>query len=62
MTILILLGIAVLCLFLKDAYEATEDLIGMRWTIFILTAVALVLTVVVGQYATAFFRVLTHWH
>jgi hypothetical protein len=62
MIIIILLGIAVLYLFLKDAYESTEDLIGMRWAIFILTATALVLTVIVGQYVTAFLRVFTHWH
>lgn len=62
MEILLLLAIASLFLFLKDSYESTEDLIGIRWAIFILTAIAIVLTVIVGKYAVIFSKVFTHWN
>jgi hypothetical protein len=61
MSILILLCIAVLYLFLKDAYEATEDLIGMRWTLFVLTAIVLGLIIVIGHKIIIFLQVFKHW-
>ena len=61
MILLLLIGIAVLYLFLKDVYENAVDLVGVRVFFIFLMTVIIVITVVVSKHVNDFFYVLSRF-
>ena len=58
MILLLLIGIAVLYLFLKDTVENAAELLGLRVFLLFLSIVVIVIAYVVSQQANAFLHVL----
>ena len=61
MILLLLIGIAVLYLFLRDAYENAVDLVGVRVFLIFLTTVIIVITVLVSKHVNDFLYVLSRF-